>query len=149
MPTKTKQLTSFEGLKKGTKIMITGNHNSHNYPMGVPLTLRMDGIHGTAMIDCIIEDRGSTGSHNTLDIRDVEIIVATISVNDMRAHLEELEREKADIQHKLKVCEEFETDSYDDKVFEVYDALKKADKAKTLKERAIIIKEMLFGGAGM
>jgi len=132
-----KPLTTFGGLKKGQKFTVISNCNSHNYPLNVPLTLERDGLPGSTQMDQCAGTR-----YNTLDIRDVVLIDS--SITELKAKIEDLHKEEAKLIRKIKLCEEFGVTTFDDRVLDVYEALRVASSAKSNKEKAIIIKEQLF-----
>lgn len=104
-----KRLETFEGLKKGDKIVIIENSNSHNYPLNRPLTLSRDG-EGEKMRDAVKECSG-----NILKATDCE--AGSVSLVDMKFRMAVLEEEEKELRAEIEFCErngltEFHSEAY-------------------------------------
>lgn len=140
----TKRVETFAGLKKGQKFRVTQNTNGHNYPLDTILTLKRNGPDATAMNDCA-EGR----VYNTLNATDLEVFSDTKSITDMEAEITELNNQITGLRRKIAICKDFGIEAHDDELLKVFEALRIASKEKTTKQKALVLKEILFGGNGV
>jgi len=130
------RLKTFKGLKAGTKIKVVSNSNSHSYPMDTELTLKK-AVMSVSGSDMVTEVVGNT-------LRATDCILSSTTVEDLEKRLTELEKEKKDIQAKIKFCKEAEIEEYDENLFKVYKTLELVDNA-TLdrKKKAALISKLI------
>ena len=106
------RLETFAGMKKGDKIIILSNSNSHNYPMNVVLTLKENGVSQT------LNDAVEGLSGNSLDARDCIRAAYTIadlqdSIGRMEDEVARLQRDILSYREMLSICETNHITEYD------------------------------------
>lgn len=126
-----KRLKTFAGLKVGDKIIVISNINSHNYPMDIPLTLKINGT-GTSMSNCVVG-----GTYNTLNASDC-VLISTRSIEDIKKERECKLKELKTLEEQIAFCEENELEEYDDVYFKVSEILKALESKKLSKNEKII-----------
>lgn len=114
------RLKTFAGLKKGTKIKVLDNSNSHNYPVGKVFTMRRDGRN---VRENDIAEEISYG--NEIKAIDCELSLATKESLETRlAEIqEEFLSEQKEILTKLQFLKDTGAKEYDEDVFKVYAVL--------------------------
>lgn len=128
-----KKLTSWKGLKKGTKFKVIANTNSHNYPLNITLTMKKAGSDNQRMSDVAEEIRG-----NELNIKDC--IFGSYTIKDIKEEQKELQSQINSLNAKIKVMEELELEEYDENVIKIHQTLTLIDKkgiSKIEKAKAI------------
>ena len=134
-----KKLKTFKGLKKGTRIKVVTNSNSHNYGIGSVYSLARDGI------GALMEDIAGTGRHNNLDARDCVLCDETIS--GLQKELETLkavfEKESKELSDKIKFCQDNNLEEYDANYHKVLTAISVLDGKATVQQKAAVIAALL------
>lgn len=126
-----KRLKTFTGLKVGDKIIIEANSNGHNYPMDIPLTLKITGS-GTAMSNLV-----EGGTYNTLNAKDC-IIANTFSIKEMQRQRDVMLGELKILEDRIAFCEENGLEEYDDIYHKVSEILKALESKKLSKNEKIV-----------
>jgi hypothetical protein len=107
-----RKLTSFTGIKKGQKFRVIKNIGSHNYPLNVLLTFRVNGTEGSTMNN-IAE---GNGDYNNIRIDEIQLYNETVV--DMRERLDLIKSksnsEFLDLTEKIRICEELNLEAYDE-----------------------------------
>jgi hypothetical protein len=107
-----RKLTSFTGIKKGQKFRVIKNIGSHNYPLNVPLTFRVNGTEGSTMNN-IAE---GNGDYNNIRIDEIQLYNETVV--EMRERLDLIKSksnsEFLDLTKKIRICEELNLEAYDE-----------------------------------
>jgi hypothetical protein len=122
-------LSTFAGMRKGDKIIVVRNTNSHNYPMNKILTLKKNGT-GQSLSDAVIEMLG-----NNLDARDC--IRAPYNVTLLQDRIGEMEDEIAGLKrevdaHKeiLSFCQTNRITEYDPDIIKIVGILQSISKSE-------------------
>lgn len=126
-----KRLKTFVGLKVGNKIIVRSNSNSHNYPMDIPLTLKINGT-GVSMNNCV-----EGGTYNTLNASDC-VLISIRSIKDIKKERECKLKELKTLEEQIAFCEENELEEYDDVYFKVSEILKALESKKLSKNEKIM-----------
>ena len=126
---KKNRLETFAGMKKGDRIIILSNSNSHNYPMNVVLTLKKNGVSET------LSDAVEGLSGNNLDARDC--IRATYTIADLQDSIGRMEDEVARLQRDilfyremLSICETNHITEYDPDMVKIMAILKSIEDSR-------------------
>jgi len=130
-----KTRTTWKGLKKGQKFKVVSNNNSHNYPIGVVLTMSRDG-------ECAV--------YNSLDIGDIVLIGGIDLIKDMKENIaekvvekEKLESEIVELEDRIKYCEDNDLTKFDEDEFKVFKVLETLKGDTSQKEKAKIIAKLI------
>ena len=136
-----KRLRTFKGLKAGTRIRVVANSNSHNYVIGRTYVLSTDG-YGLDMVD--VE---GDGTHNNLRASDCTL--ASISVDELRQSLVDLqkryEEESKKIKSQIEFCEKNGLKEYNDEYTAVIGVLEELSKDIPLAEKVVKIYNAFYG----
>jgi hypothetical protein len=131
-----KALESFKGLKIGQKFKVVRNIGSHNYPMGVTLVFKVDGVESSSM-----NNIAAGGDYNNIRIDEIEVFNDTLA--EMRSRRDELSSSKnaeiKELNKKIKTCEELGLDVYDQMFISVYRALESINSKATLLEKTQVV----------
>jgi hypothetical protein len=107
-----RKLTSFTGIKKGQKFRVIKNIGSHNYPLNVALTFRVNGTENSTMNN-IAE---GNGDYNNIRIDEIQLYNETVV--DMRERLDLIKSKRnsefLDLTEKIRICEELNLEAYDE-----------------------------------
>jgi len=133
---KEKKLTTWKGLKKGQKFIVHSNSNSHCYPIGKVLTMRVNGSCGDRMNNVAVEMCG-----DNLDICDIQLVNNTLEV--LKVRLAELEAEKAEVTGKIKFCEDNGLTEFDEIEYEIFAALDILEGSASRKDKASLLAKIL------
>lgn len=112
-----KALTTFAGIKRGTRFKVINNSNGHNYPQHKVLIFKKDGLAGVSQMSDIAEGM----SCNTIELRDIRL--CNESLTDLHQKVVELQEELDLANEKIKVCNDLGLTEYDDNVIKVHKAL--------------------------
>lgn len=132
-------LTSWKGIKKGTKFKVVSNSNSHNYPLNTVLTLSRDGLVSSEMGNAAVELSG-----NNLNIQDVVILTAT-TVADLQKELSAAKAVVKEIQQKITFCGENELEEFDEETYRIFKLLEIAEGTGTRMQKAYALAQALQG----
>ena len=130
------RLTSFSGLEIGSKIVIVANSNSHNYPMGKILTVRIP-CSGVACTDFVKEFQG-----NTLNAADC----VKVEINDKEAFeaaISRLQHEISEYKNKLDFLNAMGTEKFDYKEYQIYGVLETIESKKSKTEKVKAIRKLI------
>jgi hypothetical protein len=118
-----RKLTSFAGIKKGQKFRVIKNIGSHNYPLNVPLTFRVDGTDGSTMGN--IAESKNGGDYNNIRIDEIQLYNETVV--DMREQLNLIKSksnsEFLNLTEKIRICEELNLETYDEFFIMIHQSL--------------------------
>jgi hypothetical protein len=135
-----KKLSTFNGLKKGAKVKVIDNTNSHNYDVGTVYTMQINGS-GTHMSRPFAEFREG----NNLKASDC-VLYSDYSVAGMEKEVEDLKKQIADIQEKINLCKELGLTLYDETYITVHKTLQtlkgKASDAEKTRIIVALLKKM-------
>ena len=123
------RLKTFAGMKKGDKIIILSNSNSHDYPMNVVLTLKKNGVSQT------LSDAVEGLSGNNLDARDCVRAAHTIadlqdSIGRMEDEVARLQRDILSYREMLSICETNHITKYDPDMVKIVAILKSIEDSR-------------------
>ena len=135
-----KELKSFEGIKKGQKFKVTRNVGSHNYPIGKVLTFKVNGTVAHSM-----NNIAEGGEYNNIRIDELELFSETLA--DMRVRRDEIAKFKNDelteLDEKIRICEELGLEVYDKLFVDVHRCLETINSDSTLFEKTTLILSIL------
>lgn len=123
------RLKTFAGMRKGDKIIILNNSNSHNYPMNVILTLKRNGVSQT------LNDAVEGISGNNLDARDCAKAAFTVvdlqdSIGRMEDEVVKLQGEILSHREMLSICETNHITEYDPDMIKIMAILKSIEDSR-------------------
>ena len=123
------RLKTFAGMKKGDKIIILSNSNSHDYPMNVVLTLKKNGVSQT------LSDAVEGLSGNNLDARDCVRAAHTIadlqdSIGRMEDEVARLQRDILSYREMLSICETNHITEFDPDMVKIVAILKSIEDSR-------------------
>lgn len=117
------RLKTFAGMKRGDRIIILSNSNSHNYPMNVVLTLKKNGVSRT------LNDAVEGVSGNNLDAGDCAKAAFTVvdlqdSIGRKEDEIARLQGEILSYREMLSICETNHITEYDPDMVKIMAILK-------------------------
>lgn len=141
----TKRISSFKGIKRGQKFRVIGNAGGHNYPLGKVFTFKRDMVSASGSATDIAEE---VQYGNNIYASDIELVI-TQTLDELKKEKSDLEKrykkEIAELEEKIKVCEENGLEEFDEDFAKVYKILKVVEGKKTRTEKAKVITQLLKG----